>query len=183
VRTLAIVGTAGGVGTTTVSALAFAGLRGHPAGAPMLYARPSARLLERVGGDEVAAISGDVAIWDAGVHSPESAAALLEAGGCSLAVAAPATPLGVADAARVLSTIAELGEQALSGVVVVLSQVNGRGPVPSTAAIPPSLLVRIPHDAALGAPTPIPPVARLGRARAAAQIWQRRAAALLAPTR
>lgn len=182
-KTLAVVGTAGGVGTTTVSALAFAGMRTHPQGAPMLYARPSARLLERVGDDEVAAISGDVAIWDAGVHSPESAAALLEAGGCVLAIAAPATPLGVADAARVLSTVAQLGEDALGSVAVVLSQVNGRGAAPSTAAVPSSLLVRIPYDRVLADPAPIPPATGLGRrARGAVTAWQGRAAALLAAT-
>ncbi|GAB2610733.1 hypothetical protein [Pseudactinotalea suaedae] len=181
-KTLAVVGTAGGVGTTTVAALAFAGMRQHPHGGPMLYARPSARLIDRVGDDSVPALNGDLAIWDAGVHSPESAAALLEAGSCVLAVAAPATPLGIADAARVLSTVAELGEDALSGVAVVLSQVDGRGrPVPSPA-IPSPMLVRIPYDATLAAAGPVPPVGRLsGRARTAAVAWQRRATALLAP--
>jgi len=181
VKTLAVVGTAGGVGTTTVAALAFTGLRDHPQGAPMLYARPSVRLLERVGGDEVATISGEVAIWDAGVHAPESAAALLEAGGCVLAVAAPATPMGVADAARMLTTVAELGEDALGSVTVVLSAVNGTGHAPSTAAVPSTLLVRIPYDRGLASPAAIPPVARLSRrARGAASAWQRRVADLLA---
>lgn len=180
-RTLAVVGTAGGVGTTTVAALAFAGLRQHPHGAPMLYARPSARLIDRLGSDEVPALNGDAAIWDAGVHTPESAAALLEAGGCSLAVTAPATPLGIADAARVLSTVAELGEGALAAVAVVLSQVNGPGPTAPATAVPPSLLLRIPYDRALAQPMAIPPAPRLGRrARGPALAWQRRAAALLA---
>lgn len=181
-KTLAVVGTAGGVGTTTVAALAFNGMRQHPHGGPMLYARPSARLIDRVGSDEVPTLNGDLAIWDAGQHSPESAAALLEAGGCALVVAAPATPIGVADAARVLSTVAELGEDALTGVAVVLSQVNGRGrPVPATS-IPSPLLVRIPHDRALASPGPIPPIGKLGsRARSAAVAWQRRATSLLSP--
>lgn len=181
-RTLAVVGTAGGVGTTTVAALAFQGLRQHPNGAPMLYARPSARLLDRVGGDEVAAINGDAAVWDAGVHAPESAAALLEAGGCSLAIAAPATPLGVADAARMLATITELGEDALTGVAVVLSQVNGPGGAVSASAVPSTLLVRIPYDRVLAGPTPVPPLTGLERStRAGVHAWQRRAAALLSP--
>lgn len=179
-RTLAVVGTAGGVGTTTVAALAFAGLRQHPQGGPMLYSRPSARLLDRVGDDQVAALSGELAIWDAGLHTPEGAAALLEAGGCTLAVAAPATPLGVADAARFLSTAAELGEDALAGIAVVLSAVNGRGPAPSTSAIPSPMLVRIPYDRALAAPGRLPPVGAMrGRTRAAVTTWHRRAATLL----
>lgn len=179
-RTLAVVGTAGGVGTTTVAALAFAGLRHHPHGAPMLYARPSARLIDRVGDDEVPAINGAIAVWDAGVHTPESAAALLEAGGCVIAVAAPATPVGVADAARMLSTFSELGEDALSGVAVVLSQVNGPGASATPTAVPSPLLVRIPYDRVLAEPGTIPPATGLGRrTRAAAHAWQRRAAALL----
>lgn len=181
-KTLAVVGTAGGVGATTVAALAFAGMRQHPHGGPMLYARPSARLIDRAGSDEVPALNGDLAVWDAGRHSPESAAALLEAGGCVLAVAAPATPLGVADASRVLSTVAELGEDALAGVAVVLSQVNGRGRPVATAALPSPLVVRIPYDRALATPGPIPPVGKLGgRTRTAASAWQHRAATLLAP--
>ncbi len=179
-RTLAVVGTAGGVGTTTVAALAFAGLRHHPHGAPMLYARPSAHLIDRVGDDQVPALNGELAVWDAGVHTPESAAALLEAGGCVLAVAAPATPLGVADAARMLSTISELGEDALAGVAVVLSQVGGRGRAATPHAVPSPLLVRMPYDRALARPGPLPQATALARrTQAAAHAWQRRAAALL----
>lgn len=181
-KTLAVVGTAGGVGTTTVAALAFAGLRQHPHGSPMLYARPSARLLDRVGDDEVPALNGDLAIWDAGPHTPESAAALLEAGGCAVAVAAPATPLGVADAATFLSTASELGEDALAGIAVVLSQVNGPGPAVPTTAIPAPMLLRLPYDARLAAPGPVPATANLaGRTRTAVISWQRRAGALLTP--
>src|SRR5690606_13593253 len=197
-RTLAVVGTAGGVGTTTVAALAFAGLRHHPHGAPMLYARPSAHLIDRVGDDQVPALNGELAVWDAGVHTPESAAALLEAGGCVLAVAAPATPLGVADAAgmlipisepgeealagarvaatplgvadaaRMLITISELGEGALAGVAVVLSQVGGRGRAATPHAVPSPLLVRMPYDRALARPGPLPPATALARRTQAA---------------
>ncbi len=179
-RTLAIVGTGGGVGTTTLTALAFGGLRTHGQGSPMLYARPSAHLVERVGSDEVAAINGDVAVWDAGVHTPESSAALLEAGGCVLTIAAPATALGVADVLRFLGTIAELGEDALGSVVVVLSQVNGPGRPAPSSTIPGSMVLRMPYDRVLARPGPVPQVASLGRAtRVPATAWQRRAASLL----
>lgn len=180
-RTLAVVGTGGGVGATTLAALAFIGMRRNTQGAPMLYARPTARLDDRVGSDEVEAINGDAAIWDAGVHAPESAAALLEAGGCAIAVAAPDTPLGVADAARVLATIAELGPDALGGVAVVLSQVNGRGRPSPAGSVPSAILLRLPYDRGLAQPGPLPPSSGLARrTRGAATAWQRRAANLLA---
>lgn len=176
--TLAVVGTAGGVGTSTVAALAFAGTRDHPGGAPLLYALPGAGLGVRAGDTGVAAVVPEAVIWDAGVQSPSAAAALVREG-CVLAVVAPSTPLGVVDATAVLHAVAGLGDGALDRVVTVLVQVtrgSRPGPVAGLGARP----LRLPWDPRLAEPGPVPSLATVRRrTRTAVGRWQHRATAAL----
>ncbi len=184
-RTLAVVGTAGGVGVTTLVALAFAGLREHPDGAPRLLGYASGGLVERVGGDEVAALDAGTALRDAGRRTPRQALELLRSDdGVAVAVAAPDTPLGRADAARYLEVAADAGDGVGERVAVVLSQVQGRhrgGPGDAATRWPTAVVLRVPFDPALarGGPVAFDPQALRARTRPVVVAWQQHAARVL----
>ena len=124
-RQVVVAGTAGGVGTTTVAALLFAGLQHEPSGAPVLQDRSSGELgLRLPEGDEVASLDGNVQLADHGSHALRCGADgnLWEV----MVVVAPATARGLVDANEVLDAIeARHGKGRLRRVVVVLAAVFG----------------------------------------------------------
>jgi hypothetical protein len=126
-RRVLVAGTAGGVGTTTVTALLFAALSSSARGAPQLLDHSAGELgLRLPEGDDVRLLDQQLALHDLG--------ALVGAGIERLAdprtvliVVAPATPAGCRAADGELDAVlAEHGRAALRRVLVVAVGVFGR---------------------------------------------------------
>ncbi|WP_258724397.1 hypothetical protein [Cellulomonas sp. NS3] len=177
-RTLALVAASSGAGATTLAALAFAGLRDEPRGAPRLLGAERGGLLERADGAEADTVDPERAVWDAGVRPLGEVLAVL--GPLDpLVVVAPATPLGAADARRLLDEVAATDPRGLDRVTVVLAEVHGRA---RTLAAPPGApVLRLPYDRALAQPGAVlADGTRLARrTRAAVTAWQDCCAELL----
>lgn len=123
---LLVAGTGGGVGTTTVTGLLFATLSDRPAGPPELRDRSSGELGRRLAeGDDVPVLDRGLCLSDRGAHARRCG---LEAAPSDVVIlCAPATPLGAADAGRVLDAIEERhGSARLRRVIVVLVAAFGR---------------------------------------------------------
>lgn len=148
-RTVVVAGTAGGVGVTTLAALALAS-----AGRPWVLGPQHADTAARsgAGGAEPAT---DAAVWDAGVLRTDAALQRPALPDLTLALVAPATPLGVADADRVLLRVADADPGLVARSCLVLTAVHGRA-VPSVRTAAPVVVLRVPFDRALAAPGPVP---------------------------
>ena len=167
VRRVLVAGTAGGVGTTTVTALLFRSWSGN-AGAPRLADHTAGSLSARLtDGDEVGRIDDGTLLVDAGplawalVHGAERADPLV-----SFVLVTAATPVGCDLASRCLRQLRT--PDALSRTVLVYAEVFGRHridrQVAALTADHPELrgAVRLPADPALAAGGSIP-AARLTR--------------------
>lgn len=184
--TLAVIGTAGGVGASTLAALTFAGLRGRPGGAPAVRGNGSHGVAERIGDDEVAHLDPDAAIWDVGTTGPRAVAAVLERQATIIVLVAPATPAGHADAAAcVAGAVERFGEGVLSRISLVLMDVyRSSGRRDTTAAPAHIAVVRVPFDPALAQPGPVPELDALGTsARSGVTAWLALAAGALPEAR
>lgn len=183
--TLAVIGTAGGVGASTLAALTFAGLRGRPGGAPAVRGNGSHGVAERIGDDEVAHLDPDAAIWDVGTTGPRAVAAVLERQATIIVLVAPATPAGHADAAAcVAGAVERFGEGVLSRISLVLMDVYRSDKSRDTTAPAHIALVRIPFDPALAEPGPVPALETLTKpAQAGVSRWLELAAGALPETR
>lgn len=124
---IVVAGTSGGVGTTTVAALLFDGLRARPQGAPALFDHSGGDLGSRLPhGDEVASVDHAVAVQDAGRHATRIALSVLERPHDLLVVVAPATPLGFEEAQGVLDAVtASTGTQGRRRTMLVLTEPFG----------------------------------------------------------
>jgi hypothetical protein len=118
-----VAGTAGGVGTTTVAALLFDGMRDRPLGAPRLLDHTGGDLGARLPrGDEVAAVDDLVTVQDAGRHATRIGLDVLDRRHDLLVVVAPRTPLGVQDARTLVDSLAErTGTQGRRRTLLVLN--------------------------------------------------------------
>lgn len=176
VRRLLVAGTAGGAGTTTVTALLFAGLR-DTGPAPFLIDHTGGDLGPRVpGGDEVAALDQRFGLHDLGRNVPAAVGELGDPGVLLMLVTA-ATPVGRDLAAEALQAVAErfrpsgpVGDgrsdpDVASRVGVVQVECFGRRsrrPVPLPAGRAWRGHVVVPRDEVLAAGGPVP-ANRLGR--------------------
>jgi hypothetical protein len=130
-----VAGTAGGVGTTTVAALLFDGIRTRPLGAPRLFDHAGGDLGDRLpSGDEVSALDPLVSLQDAGRHAARIGLDVLAQPHDLLVVVAPRTPLGLADATALMTAVDErTGTQGRRRTVLVLDAPFG--PVRDAPAI------------------------------------------------
>ncbi len=179
---LAVVGTAGGVGATTLAALTFLQLRDTSRGAPLLYGAPRSPVLTRVGSDTVPTLDEHSAVWDAGFQTPDQALGLRDRG-FAVVVATSATALGIADASRYVQVFGNAGAEALSQFAIVVNRVNGRAVLPGSLrsaqrVLAPATVHRVPYDARLARAGAITGTSVLTR-RAVTQ-WQERAESLMA---
>ncbi|GEK81471.1 hypothetical protein [Agrococcus baldri] len=118
--TLTVLGTTGGVGATTLTALAIAAAQGQAA--PAVEAVDPMPLARRLASDEQGRGRGPGLVHDAGRATPERCAAALERG--TIAIVSAATPLGDAVLAPLLERI---GAEELPGrVIVVRTALFGR---------------------------------------------------------
>lgn len=181
--TLTVVGTGGGVGVTTLTALAFVALAGHPDGAPWLAGPLGGDLVQRAGGDLVPRVRVAGAVRDGGVLRPDqSLAGLVDQDG-ALAIATPWSPLGLADARAVVDQVLAVDPAAVRRTAVVLVGRRGwRGGRQGAGAWPDAVpVVHVPYEPALYRPGPVPGPDALSRAgRAAVMAWQELAARLVA---
>lgn len=175
-RTVVVVGTSAGAGVTTLTALAHHGLRQSAAGTPWLLGPPGSDLPARTGDVAVARVDDDAALWDAGVLRPDAALERLVAPGTAVAVVAPATLLGVADAGGVLDRLAAVDAALAARSCLVLTG-GGRAGAPRAAAG--LAVIRVPHDPALHHPGPLDDRALLPATRRAVEAWRRWVAAAL----
>lgn len=156
--TLAIIGTAGGVGASTLAALTFAGLRHRPGGAPSVHGDGPHGIAERIGDSEVPLVDAGSSIWDSGLTGPRAVISVLERPGAIVVLVAPDTPIGRADtAACVEGAVERFGPEVVSRISLVHMDVYRSGSRRRTAPPPANIaVVRIPHDRALAEPGPIP---------------------------
>jgi hypothetical protein len=168
VRRVLVAGTAGGVGTTTITALLFSAWTGR-AGAPRLADHTAGTLGRRLAeGDEVGRLDDGVVLSDAGAHAFDLGEELADPQ-VSLVLVTAATPVGCALAERCLDRLrGGPGVPALSQMTLATVTVFGRhriaGRVQALSAEVPELagVVHFPADPALAAGGRIP-LARLGR--------------------
>jgi MinD-like ATPase involved in chromosome partitioning or flagellar assembly len=127
-RVIALSGTAGGVGTTTVAALLFSafGQQG-----PRLLDRSGGELGRRLtGGDDVPELSDEVTLHDLGPHASGRALDRLDDRRNLLIVVTAATPRGIVDAESVLGVVRErFGQAGLVRTIVTPVGVFGRARV------------------------------------------------------
>lgn len=171
--TLAVIGTSSGIGTSTLTAVTFMGMRDRPHGAPTVLVEGPHGLAERID-DEVSSVDPGTTLWDAGAGDARSVAAVLEHPGTSVALATPATPLGLRDARTIVTASVErFGEEIRTRVCLAVIDVyrTGHG---SRYRVGPSgvALARIPYDPLLDMPGRVPAADALGkRTRTAVQTW------------
>jgi len=171
-RRVLVAGTAGGVGTTTITALLFSAWAGR-AGAPRIADHTAGTLALRLpAGDEVGRIDDGVVLIDAGAFAFSSAIEAADPG-VRLVLVTSATPLGCGLADRCLLGLRnELGPravaEALSRTVLTVVGSFGRrrisGSVEALGGRNPELAgtVLLPHDLALAAGGRVP-LSRLTR--------------------
>jgi hypothetical protein len=152
-RTVVVAGTAGGVGATTLVALAHTGLRVAGTGAPWVLGPEDGDVRTRSRSEETTAVDAGAAVWDAGVLRTDATLAQLVTPELALALVAPATPTGVADADAVLDALAQEDGALAARSCLVLTEVHGRtrrAPTPRFGTV-----LRVPYDARLAAPGPV----------------------------
>lgn len=162
-RQVLVAGTAGGVGTTTVTALLFARLRDRSGGAPTLFDHTAGRLGARLPeGDQARLVTEQLVLHDLGRHAQSVGVAALAEPACVLVVVSAATPVGCGLAAATLDEVRRsAGGDGLSRTVLVLAEVFGRhrlrSQVRALAAEPgPAGVVVLPADSALATGGRIP---------------------------
>lgn len=130
--TVHVVGTAGGVGTTTVTALLFAALSQDVLGAPQLYDHAAGELgLRLPEGDDVRLVHPGLVLHDSGAHAAAAVERLADPHAVLVLVTA-ATPAGCAAADQVLDEIVSAhGVSQLRRVLVAVVGVFGRHRVSS----------------------------------------------------
>jgi hypothetical protein len=183
-RTLAVIGTAGGAGVSTVAALAYSLTRVDWQGGSLLLGRDGARLLP-VSGNSVPVVDPRIAgwdgpaalsvIWDAGVHTAPGAVDLLRSAGVTVVLVSPATPLGSADARRFLDRVVSLDETLLPRLALVQNGVYGRHRGGRASDVTASVVLQWPYDRALARAggAPVDPHTLSRRSRRAATALQR----------
>jgi len=124
-RTVVVAGVAGGVGTTTVTALLFTQLSGESV--PRLIDHSGGDLGSRLtGGDDAPRVDHELTLHDLGAHADGALLDLLDDASVFGVVVAPTTPVGFADAQRVLACIRERhGVGGLRRVMLVVVGVFG----------------------------------------------------------
>ena len=124
--TVVVAGTAGGVGTTTTTALLFESF-GTLEG-PRLYDHSGGELgLRLTGGDDVLTVSSEVSLHDLGAHARARGVAALEDPRSLLIAVTGATPAGLDAAEDIFGTIDErYGQAGLQRTIVVAVGVFGR---------------------------------------------------------
>ena len=171
--TLAVMGTSSGAGASTLTAMTFMGMRDRPRGAPTVLVEGPHGLAERID-DEVPSVDPVTTLWDAGTGDARSVAAVLEHPETSVALATPATPLGLRDARTIVTASVErFGEQIRTRICLAVIDVYRTGHGSRYRAGPSGVaLARIPYDPLLDAPGPVPTTDALGkRTRTALQTW------------
>lgn len=156
-----VAGTAGGVGTTTVTALLFDAMSRLRHRAPQLADHTAGTLGARLpDGDEVPAVDAERTVADLGPLALTVGADRLVDPEVGLVLVSAATPVGCALAGRGLDAADRQGEQALGRTVVVLNEVFGRSRVRDSvrelAGRGPAAVVLLGRDAALAAGGRIP---------------------------
>ncbi len=129
----AVVGTAGGVGVTTVTSLLFSALRDSGPSAPLLLDHTAGGLGLRLAGgdeapaDEVRAVDHRRLLHDLGPQARDAGVAALGDPDVVLVVVTAANPVGVRLAGEVLDGVrAAVGPDGLARTIVVLAGVDGR---------------------------------------------------------
>lgn len=160
-RTVVVAGVAGGVGTTTVTALLFTQLSG--ASVPRLVDHSGGDLGSRLtGGDDASSVDRDLTLHDLGAHADGALLDLLDDPSVFGVVVAPTTPVGFADAQRVLARIR--GRHGVGGLRRVMLVIVGVFGEHRTARASEALqnefgrrsLVVVPRDPALAAGGRVP---------------------------
>ncbi len=172
--TLAVIGTAGGAGTSTLAAVTFAGLRHRPQGAPQVWTDGPYGLAERIGDDEVPAVDRSASIWDARAGGPQAVVALLERPSTFVVLTTPSTPVGIADAqASVAHATERFGDAVRNHICVAHVDVYRSGlPRRAPDLHPQVTVVQVPYERLLDAPGPVPAISAMGeRTRSAVQRW------------
>lgn len=171
---LLVAGTAGGVGTTTVTALVFSTLRDRSPEAPVLLDHTAGTLGARLAdGDEVRQLDQRLVLHDLGRQGVPVGIAALADQAVVLIVVAAATPIGCVLAQEAVTAVAaEHGADGLSRTVLALVGVHGRYRIARhvrdiTATPDLRGVVVVPRDLALAAGGRIP-LARLTRPTRAA---------------
>ncbi len=152
-RTVVVAGTSGGVGVTTLVALAHTGLRASPGGAPWVLGPDGGDAGDRSRCAATEAVDTGAAVWDAGVLRTDAALAHLVTPDLRLALVAPSTPRGIADAGTVLGALAGVDPGLAARSCLVLTEVHGR-----PLRVPPAPhehVLRVPFDPALAVPGPL----------------------------
>lgn len=128
---LLLAGTAGGVGTTTVTALLFAAARDFGPAAPVLLDHTAGRLGHRLaGGDQVRSIDDRKALHDLGPNAVTVGVAEIGDPGAVLIVVSAATPLGCQLAGETVQAVRNAhGPDALSRTALVVVSVFGRSSI------------------------------------------------------
>jgi len=159
-----VAGTAGGVGTTTVTALLFDAFRRDSAGAARLFDHSAGELgLRLPEGDDVPVLNSGLALHDLGAHAGP-AVSRLDVPRALLILVAPATPLGCVAADQVLEQVVERhGGSQLRRVLVAAVGVFGRHRIaPSLDALRSRVgarsVVLLPQDRSLAAGGRIPTI-------------------------
>ena len=181
-RDIVVAGTAGGVGTTTVTALLFDALRQAVGSGPGLLDHTAGVLVDRAPGWDAPgpgdligpgdAPGGRLRLHDLGRHALIAGTARLADPSVRLVLVSAATPAGCALATQVLETVSRGGgASGLSSTVVVLTGVFGRHRIRrlvlGLAEPQPMGVVTIPDDLALAAGGRIRSDRLSGRTRAA----------------
>ena len=177
--------TAGGVGTTTLTALLF-DLLSAPSGVPSLADHTSGDLGARLPrGDDAEVIDADLLLHDLGPHADGEGLDLLESPTTLAVLVTANTPLGLLAVTGVLEAIRKrYGQAGLARVTVVCTSTFGR---PRTRALVEAvhttygrgIILVIPHDPALAGPGRIPTHRLHRRTVAAADLVARRIRSLI----
>ena len=167
-RRVVVAGTAGGVGTTTVTALLF-GSATTAGTAPRLVDHSGGDLGARLtGGDDAASVDRSLTLHDLGPHAAHALLDELDDPEVLAVVVAPTTPTGVADVRHVLGAVrARHSTGGLRRALVVLVGVHGqhrttRDVEELEVAFGRRSVVVVPRDAALAAGGRVP-LARISR--------------------
>lgn len=159
---IVVSGTAGGVGTTTITALIYDLLGSMPGGAPTLADHSSGQLGIRLPHGDSAPRIDNIGVHDLGPHADGEGLDLVESVTTLAVIVTANTPLGLAGAERTLATIgARYGAAGLARVTVVAVGVFGPARTRRliarlhTARGRGSLIV-VPADPALAGSGPIP---------------------------